>query len=45
MNMTTKEIAAITFQTPNSIDVGKFRLRKKLGVENDEEFMRFLMSL
>lgn len=45
MNMTTKEIAAITFQTPNSIDVSRFRLRKKLGVENDEEFMKFLMSI
>jgi len=45
MNMTSKEIAAITFQTPNAIDVAKFRLRKKTGAENDEGFMRFLMSL
>ena len=45
MNMTTKEIAAITFQTPNAIDVARFRLRKKINVENEEGFMRFLMSL
>jgi DNA-binding response OmpR family regulator/DNA-binding CsgD family transcriptional regulator len=45
MNMTTKEIAAISFQTMNAIDVAKHRLRKKTGTENDEEFMRFLMSL
>ena len=45
MNMTTKEIAAITYQTPNAIDVAKFRLRKKTGTENDEGFMRFLMSI
>jgi DNA-binding response OmpR family regulator len=45
MNMSTKEIAAITFQTPNSIDVAKHRLRKKSGFDNDEEFSRFLLSL
>jgi DNA-binding CsgD family transcriptional regulator len=45
MNMSTKEIAAITFQTPNSIDVAKHRLRKKTGFENDEDFTKFLMNL
>ncbi len=45
MNMTSKEIAAITFQTTNAIDVARHRLRKKIGVENDEGFMRFLMNL
>jgi DNA-binding CsgD family transcriptional regulator len=45
MNMSTKEIAAITFQTPNSIDVAKHRLRKKTGIENDEDFTKFLMNL
>jgi DNA-binding response OmpR family regulator/DNA-binding CsgD family transcriptional regulator len=45
MNMSTKEIAAITFQTPNSIDVAKHRLRKKAGLENDEEFNTFLLNL
>jgi DNA-binding response OmpR family regulator/DNA-binding CsgD family transcriptional regulator len=45
MNMSTKEIASITFQTPNSIDVAKHRLRKKSGIENDEEFTKFLLNL
>jgi len=45
MNMTTKEIAAITFQTPNAIDVAKHRLRKKAGMENDEDFSKFLLEL
>jgi DNA-binding response OmpR family regulator/DNA-binding CsgD family transcriptional regulator len=45
MNMSTKEIASITFQTPNSIDVAKHRLRKKIGIETDEDFSGFLISL
>ncbi len=45
MSMSTKEIAAITFQTPNSIDVAKHRLRKKTGLETDEDFNKFLMNL
>ncbi len=45
MNMSTKEIAAITFQTPNSIDVAKHRLRKKAGLENDEDFNKFLLNI
>jgi DNA-binding response OmpR family regulator/DNA-binding CsgD family transcriptional regulator len=45
MNMSNREIAAITFQTPNSIDVAKHRLRKKAGIENDEDFTKFLLNL
>jgi DNA-binding response OmpR family regulator/DNA-binding CsgD family transcriptional regulator len=45
MNMNTKEIAAITFQTPNAIDVAKHRLRKKAGMENDDDFSGFLIGL
>ena len=45
MNMSTKEIAALTFQTPNSIDVAKHRLRKKIGLKTDEAFSSFLTSL
>jgi DNA-binding response OmpR family regulator len=45
MNMSTKEISAITFQTPNSIDVAKHRLRKKSGMENDDDFNKFLINL
>jgi DNA-binding response OmpR family regulator/DNA-binding CsgD family transcriptional regulator len=45
MNMSTKEIAAITFQTPNSIDVAKHRLRKKINIDSDKDFLNFLISL
>jgi DNA-binding response OmpR family regulator/DNA-binding CsgD family transcriptional regulator len=45
MNMSTKEIAAITFQTTNSIDVAKHRLRKKIGIDSDDDFTSFLISL
>lgn len=45
MNMSTKEIAAITFQSSNSIDVAKHRLRKKAGVSSDEDLIMLLNSL
>jgi DNA-binding NarL/FixJ family response regulator len=45
MNMSTKEIASITFQTPNSIDVAKHRMRKKIGIDSDVDFTNFLISL
>jgi DNA-binding response OmpR family regulator/DNA-binding CsgD family transcriptional regulator len=45
MNMSTKEIAAITFQTPNSIDVAKHRLRKKINIDSDKDFSNFLITL
>ncbi len=32
LNLSTKEICAVTFQTPNAIDVARHRLRKKLGL-------------
>jgi len=45
MNMSTKEIASISFQSPNSIDVGKHRLRKKVKIQSDEDFTNFIISL
>ena len=42
LNMTTKEIAAITYQSLNSIKVGRYRLRKKLGIPQDENLVSFL---
>ena len=45
LNMNTKEIAAITFQSCNSIDVAKHRLRKKIDAGSDEDFSDFLNSL
>ncbi|HEY9113623.1 MAG TPA: tetratricopeptide repeat protein [Bacteroidales bacterium] len=42
LNMTTKEIAAITYQSLNSIKVGRFRLRKKLGLSKEDNLVSFL---
>ncbi len=42
LNMTTKEIAAITYQSTNSIEVARYRLRKKLGLENYDNLIEFL---
>jgi hypothetical protein len=46
LNMSTKDISAITQQTVNSITVARSRLRKKLGIEGDEvNLIDFLQSL
>jgi tetratricopeptide (TPR) repeat protein len=46
LNMSTKEIAAITHQSVNSINVARTRLRKKLGIDSsDENLVGFLHSL
>jgi tetratricopeptide (TPR) repeat protein len=38
MNLNTKEIAAITLKSVESIHVARYRLRKKLGTEEDKLF-------
>lgn len=45
LNMTTKEIAAITYQSINSISVARYRLRKKLGLSSDENLVAFLTKM
>lgn len=46
LNMTTKEIASITGQSPRSIEVARTRLRKKLQLTNSETSLtEFLTSL
>ncbi len=45
LNMTTKEIAAITYQSINSITVARYRLRKKLNISSDENLVNFLTKL
>lgn len=42
LNMTTKEIAAITYQSLNSIKVARYRLRKKLDISKEENMIAFL---
>lgn len=46
LNMTSKEISAITFQSVKSIEVARTRLRKKLDLVNkDTNLVTFLMSI
>jgi DNA-binding CsgD family transcriptional regulator len=42
LNMTSKEIAALTYQSLNSIKVARYRLRKKLKMEQEESLVSFL---
>jgi len=45
LGMSTKEISAITHQSVKSINVARFRLRKKIGIERDENLLSFLSQL
>jgi len=46
LNMTTKDISAITKQSIHSINVARTRLRKKMNLANSEEnLINFLMKL
>ena len=45
LNMTSKEIAALTYQSLNSIKVARYRLRKKLHLDQDESLVAFLAKL
>ena len=45
MNMTTKEIASLLNISPRSVEVKRYRLRKKLNMEHEENLVVFLMSM
>lgn len=45
LNMSSKDIAAITFLSINGINIARHRLRKKLNIEQDENLITFLSSL
>jgi DNA-binding response OmpR family regulator len=45
MNLSSKEIASITFQEPSSVDVARYRLRQKLNLDKDDNLVAFLMNL
>ncbi len=45
MNLNTKEIAAITGRSTKSIEVTRSRLRKKLGLNREENLNSFLASI
>ncbi len=45
MNMTTKEIASLLNISPRSVEVKRYRLRKKLNMEHEENLVVFLMGM
>jgi len=45
MNLSSKEIANLTFQEPGSVDVARYRLRQKLGLDKDDNLVGFLNNL
>lgn len=45
LNMSTKEISAITHQSVKSINMARFRLRKKLQMDQDENLISYLAQL
>ena len=45
LHLTTKEIAAITHQSVKSINMARFRLRKKLNMESEEDLVGFITSI
>lgn len=43
--LSSKDIALLTFQNPQSVDVARYRLRKKLNLTNDENLIDFFQSI
>ena len=44
MNLTTKEIAALMNISIRSVETNRYRLRKKLGLHQDENLTQFLLK-
>lgn len=45
LNMSTKDISAITHQSVKTINMARFRLRKKLNIDRDDNLIAYLNSL
>jgi tetratricopeptide (TPR) repeat protein len=45
LNMSTKDISAITFQSPSSIKIARSRLRKKMDLNSGENLIAFLENI
>lgn len=45
LNLSSKDIAALTFQNPQSVDMARYRLRKKLNLGPDVNLTDFLMAI
>ena len=41
--LSSKDIAILTFQNPQSVDVARYRLRKKLNLVTEENLIDFLL--
>ena len=45
LNMTTKEIANVLGMPPKSVEIARYRLRKKLHLDKGENLMDFILNL
>ena len=45
LNLSTKDISSITYQSAHSIKIARYRLRKKLGLDQNENLTAFLHNL
>lgn len=45
LNMSTKEISSITHQSVKTLNMARFRLRKKLNMEKDENLIAYLNQI
>ncbi len=45
LNLSSKDIAVITSQNPQSVDMARYRLRKKLNLKQDENLIEFLENI
>ena len=45
LNMSTKEISSITYQTPETLKTARHRLRKKLGLTREDNLVAFLNQI
>lgn len=45
LNMSSKEISSITYQSPQSLKIARYRLRKKIGLSRSENLNAFLNSI
>ena len=43
--LSSKDIAILTFQNPQSVDVARYRLRKKLNLANEDNLIDFLLLI
>jgi DNA-binding CsgD family transcriptional regulator/cytochrome c-type biogenesis protein CcmH/NrfF len=45
LNLTSKEIAPLFNISPRSVEIKRYRLRKKLGLERDKNLVNYLLTL